>query len=169
MAFKIITQLRVENVKDDLILHCKNNTVNSKETRESFLAEYFNQGCPTTYYGSLKDYDDIHQCNSGANRSLRDLIALVRGKFPKTSPERIVDLILRFCNNEHLGKGYKPCVQVLYCTQVGDLVFMKGLGSGKRPANSDYREDERGNSGISKIDFREEYFRIYTPEGKKRE
>lgn len=98
---------------DETVIYISESDVPSTTTRKQ-LMRYFLRG--KTY----KSYTDaactqLH-CKASTNRSITDLLAIVRSRFPKTSLETVVRILREFMLED-------KAVILVWCTQIKKVVI----------------------------------------------
>lgn len=99
--------------KNKEVIYINTSEVPITTTRKQ-LIRYFLRG------KAYKSYSDPEctelQCKASANRSITDLLAIVRGRFPKTSLEAVVRILKEFMEED-------KSVILVWCTQIKKVVI----------------------------------------------
>ena len=99
--------------KNEQVIYISTSDVPNTTTRKQ-LIRYFLRG---KAYVSYSDPECTQvQCKATANRSITDLLAIVKGRFPKTSLEAIVRILREFMQED-------KSVILVWCTQINKVVI----------------------------------------------
>tara|TARA_R110000772_G_scaffold54130_1_gene123549 strand:- start:64781 stop:65215 length:435 start_codon:yes stop_codon:yes gene_type:complete len=123
------------------IIYAKVEDLPETRTRKAFLKNFL-KALPATYHKAGRT-----ECNANCNRSITDLISLVRSRFLKTSKERVIEILAELHNE---GRCY-----IIWCRQVERFVVKGGLnensiGNSKFVSNYSvqYFGNKLGNDGL---------------------
>lgn len=99
--------------QEDLVIYIRESDVPITSSRKQ-LVRYFLRG--KAYKSFLDEACTIEQCKSTANRSITDLLAIVRSRFPKTSLDAVVRILKEFMQED-------KAVILVWCTQIKKVVI----------------------------------------------
>ena len=99
--------------KDETVIYIKETDVPTTSSRKQ-LVRYFLRGKAYTSY--LDKECTIVQCKATANRSVTDLLAIVRSRFPSTSLEAIIIILKEFTQED-------KSIILVWCTQIKKVVI----------------------------------------------
>jgi hypothetical protein len=98
---------------NETVIYISESDVPQTTTRKQ-LIRYFLRG------KAYKSYTDpactVIQCKATANRSITDLLAITKSRFPKTSLEAIVRILKEFMEED-------KAVILIWCTQIKKVVI----------------------------------------------
>ena len=127
-------------------IYCKETHISNTKTRKGFVKKFLEE-LPTTY--DDKECKKI-QCYSGRARSISDLHAIVKSRFPKTSVKAVIDIVKQL--NE------KGKCDMVWCRQTEKFVVRQKNWEGKLPLVTKYSQDNYKNRrGIDGISFDDLY------------
>jgi hypothetical protein len=98
---------------NETVIYISESDVPQTTTRKQ-LIRYFLRG------KAYKSYADpeckVVQCKATANRSITDLLAITRSRFPKTSLEAVVRILKEFMEED-------KAIILVWCTQIKKVVI----------------------------------------------
>lgn len=99
--------------KNEMVIYIRESDVPLTSTRKQ-LIRYFLRG--KAYKSFTNQECTSEQCKATANRSITDLLAIVRSRFPKTSLETVVKILKEFMQED-------KSVILVWCTQINKVVI----------------------------------------------